>query len=189
MVRAGDPSDGELVAQVLAGDRSALAALTVRYDRAAFHLAYDLLGHREEALDVVQSSIVKMLESLATLREPERFGSWFLRLVRNKALDAVSSRSRRRTAGLEQERESHDPGPMESLLAAENVLRLRQAMRGLNDDQRAVIAMRYSQSLDYATIAERLGIPASTVRSRLYEARLILRARLAGKHRPGMEAT
>jgi RNA polymerase sigma-70 factor (ECF subfamily) len=184
MLRVNDPTDADLVARALDGDRTAIDALVARYDRAAFHVALGLLGDREEALDVVQSSFLKMMQSLDTLSRPDRFGSWFLRIVRNRALDASSRRRRRRTSSLESDRCSSAAGPLETLQTAEAIEQLREAMRALNDDQRAVIAMRYGQDLDYATISKRLGIPASTVRSRLYEARLILKARFGRGKRP-----
>ena len=171
-------NDADLVRQGLCGEREALGLLVSRYDRSAYSLAAGLVGNRDDALEIVQAAILKALQALPRLAEPERFGSWFLRIVRNTALDRSEQRARRRTAPLEEEGPGSSPGPLEALLGSEQVEGLRTALRHLTPDQKEVVGLRYGETLDYATIAERLGIPTTTVRSRLYEARLVLKAHL-----------
>src|SRR3712207_5060007 len=89
------PSDGQLVAQVLAGQRAAFDQLIGRYQRQAVAVSYRLLGNTNDALEVTQDAFLKAFTSLATLQKPEAFGGWLMRIVSNLSLNYRRSRRTR----------------------------------------------------------------------------------------------
>jgi RNA polymerase sigma-70 factor (ECF subfamily) len=172
-------SDQDLIARGLAGDHSASSQLVSRYDRLAFNLALQIVGHREDALDIVQTSFTKAFSHLPTLTDRERFGSWFLRIVRNAALDWVAARAHRQGhLSLETDQLADHPGALLAMEQREERDQVRQAVATLSEEHQQVLLLRYAEGLDYSTMSKRLGIKVTTVRSRLYEARLVLKTRL-----------
>lgn len=156
-----------------------MGQLVSRYDRLAFHLAVQIVAHREDALDIVQTSFAKAISSLPTLADRERFGSWFLRIVRNAALDWIAARGHRQNqVPLELEEVADQPQALRAMEQDEERERVREAIAALSEEHQQVLLLRYSEGLDYSTMARQLGIKVTTVRSRLYEARLVLKGKL-----------
>src|SRR3954470_196462 len=91
----GQPTDGQLVAQVLAGRREAFDVLIRKYQRQAVAVSYRLLGNTHDALEVTQDAFLKAFSSLATLQKPEAFGGWLMRIVSNLSLNFRRSRKTR----------------------------------------------------------------------------------------------
>src|SRR5438093_657745 len=89
------PTDGQLVAQVLSGNRKAFDELIRRYQRQAVAVSYRLLGNSQDALEVTQDAFLKAFTSLATLQKPEAFGGWVMRIVSNLSLNYRRSRKTR----------------------------------------------------------------------------------------------
>src|SRR5882724_13109336 len=81
------PTDGQLVAQVLSGQRKAFDVLIRKYQRQAVAVSYRLLGNTHDALEVTQDAFLKAFTSLATLQKPEAFGGWLMRIVSNLSLN------------------------------------------------------------------------------------------------------
>src|SRR5688500_780770 len=88
-------SDGQLVAQTLAGQRKAFDELIRRYQRQAVAVSYRLLGNSQDSLEVTQDAFLKAFTSLATLNKPEAFGGWLMRIVSNLSLNYRRSRRTR----------------------------------------------------------------------------------------------
>lgn len=173
------PSDHDLIERGLRGSSFALGQLLSRYDRSAFQIALQIVGHREDALDIVQTSFAKAFGALPTLTDRERFGSWFLRIVRNASLDWVAARAHRQHQALiEAEQPTADPSALRALEIHEEQEHVRRAIAELSEEHQRVLTLRYCDGLDYASMAKRLGIKVTTVRSRLYEARLLLKSKL-----------
>src|SRR5262245_60674888 len=82
-----EPSDGQLVSRVLAGDRSAFDDLVRRYQRQAVAVSYRLLGNSQDAMEVTQDAFLKGFTSLNTLQKPDAFGGWLMRIVSNLSLN------------------------------------------------------------------------------------------------------
>src|SRR3954453_3337075 len=87
-----EPSDGQLVQQVLAGQRKGFDELVTRYQRQAVAVSYRLLGNTNDALEVWQDAFLKAFTSLDTLQKPEAFGGWLMRIVSNLSLNYRRSR-------------------------------------------------------------------------------------------------
>ena len=142
-----------------------------------FALAIQLLGRHEDAADVVQDSLRKLVHSgqYDAHRGPKR--PWFLKVVRNGALDVLRKRKPEDKEALTQ-LEDIDPSPAEA--AEQNELKtiIRQQLEGMNVAQREIVLLRDFHDLSYAEIADMMEIRAGTVMSQLHRARKELRQRM-----------
>ena len=135
--------------------------------------AYSISGSRDEGEDLVQAACVKALDRLDQFQPGTRLDSWMFRIVQTTWIDRVRSRSRRgETADPENLAMVSDQG--RGARTAEDRLtlaRVRQAMAGLPEDQRAALALVAIEGYSYKAAAETLEIPVGTVMSRLARAR------------------
>ena len=142
-----------------------------------FALAIQLLGRHEDAADVVQDSLRKLVHSgqYDAQRGPKR--AWFLKVVRNGALDVLRKRKPEHEGAVAQ-LEDTDLSPAE--VAEQNELKtiIRQQLDGMDVAQREIVLLRDFHNLSYAEIAEMMEIRAGTVMSRLHRARKELRQRI-----------
>ena len=128
----------------------------------SFRIASVILGNRADAEDAVGDAALRAWQHVTSLREPAKFDAWFTRIVVNVCRDRL--RHRRPVSVLES-----DP-PTEADAFAESVERaaLHQALATLTPEHRAVVALHYLEGLTVEAIAEQLGIPSGTVKSRLH---------------------
>lgn len=165
----GATDENALIGRCLSGDARAFAELVAAYERIVFTLALRMTGNREEARDVTQSVFVKVHRGLAGFDRKRRFFSWIYRIAVNECLNA--RRSRRGHDPLDER--LVDPGPTqeEQSMRREVAEAVQAALQRLPDADREVLVMRHWLERSYAEIADALGLPESTVKSRLFEAR------------------
>ena len=173
-----DTDDAAVAARCLAGDANAYEEIVTRYQRGLFNVALRMLGNHEDARDATQTAFIKAYEHLETFDPGQRFVSWLYRILKNECLNMM--RARRPT-------EPVSPGyPVGSGEDPVEVSERHQAVQGalmeLTVEYREVVVLRHFTDLSYDEIAVALGIPAKTVKSRLYTARQQLGERLAGWH-------
>lgn len=166
--------DEQLVAAAAAGDQDAFAALAApRLDR-LFATASLILRDRGLAEDAVQDALVRAWRDLRSLREPRRFDAWLRRLVVNACRD--QSRRHRRHESNIRLLPDHDRPTADSTGQLADSEALEQGLRSLSIDHRAAIVHHYYLELSLPEMADALGIPVGTAKSRLHHARLALRA-------------
>jgi RNA polymerase sigma-70 factor, ECF subfamily len=178
------PTDTELVGRAQAGDIEALCELVERHRVVALRVGYAIVG--SEAEDVVQEAFVRAARSLARFRADAPFRPWLLTIVANEARNRRRSTNRRealqlRVAQRDTADEASDSatGSTEEIAMANERRRwLLDAVAGLPDRDREVIALRYFADLSEAETASTLECPAGTVKSRLVRALARLRASL-----------
>jgi len=153
---AGQASDADIVARVLAGDTDAYRLLVERYQRAVFSCAYQLLSNRDLAEEAAQEAFVQAFEKLSRLREPRYFFSWVWRICSTVALKS-RLRSRRVALGLDDESARSSPMPSR-LEEHERNQQLTAALGELPDDQREALTLRFWEGMDYGTMAGLLGL-------------------------------
>ncbi len=179
--------DDMLVLSCQSGDARALELLARRWHPRLIQHAYRLTGNREAAADAAQEAWIGIVRGMRGLRDPALFGSWALRIVRNKSRDWIRKESRRRGAARELESlaaadGAHSgPGTEDSDPSAGShaaVASLRRAMEHLSEEQRVILRLFYVEDRSVAEIAEILGRPPGTVKSRLFYARRRLRESL-----------
>ncbi|WP_291414250.1 sigma-70 family RNA polymerase sigma factor [Actinophytocola sp.] len=155
-----EPTDAELVAGVLAGDREAFAAVYDRYADRLHDFCWSVLRDRDEAADAVQDTFVLVAQRLAQLNDPDRLRPWLYAVARSVALRKVRARQR---VVLDEvgDMADTDPGPDR---AAEQVA-LRElvwsAAAGLSERDRALLDLHVRQGLDGAELGEAMGVSAN----------------------------
>jgi RNA polymerase sigma-70 factor (ECF subfamily) len=166
-LQVGAEDEDGLIGRCLAGDSSAFEPLVERYHRPLFGVAVRLLGSRDEAEDVTQTTFLKAYRALATCDRHRRFFSWIYRILVNECLNTL--RSRRPTQGLD---ETMAAGPeSDPVDTDETRRRVRKALLQLPEAQRDVILLRHFADMRYDQMAAALGVPEKTVKSRLFSAR------------------
>jgi RNA polymerase sigma-70 factor (ECF subfamily) len=168
--------DRDLVEAAQSGDREAYVDLIrVRTDR-LFTIAQRILRDIDRAEDALQDALVIAWRDLRGLRDPDRFDAWLQRLVINVCI-AQATRERRRTANLRVLPLDGPVAPDELLSVAERDL-LERGFRRLPPEQRAILVLHHYLGYAPSEIAETLGIPSGTARSRLHHAHRAMRAAL-----------
>jgi len=146
--------------------------------------AYGVLGHREDAREAVQEAFLKCWRKRRTLTSFSTLDGWIFSVVLNTAKDLRRRRMVRRSQTLPAE-EIMPPDPKEAAPPAaaerrEQVDRVRAAMHALPETEREVFLLRQNGELPYASIAEAIGIPVGTAKTRMRSALIRLRAVLEG---------
>lgn len=184
-------SDPELIRLARAGDREALDALIQRHYRTVYNLALRLSGNYDDAQDIVSEAFIRVHNALPAFRGDSNFSTWLYRIVKNVFLDERKKQRLRTHSSLEEmveledssvARQVEDPSPRpEAVLArTEQADVVQRAVLTLPRNQRLMIGLYHFQHLSYEEIAEVMGLPIGTVKSRLNRARLALKEQLLG---------
>jgi len=151
-----------------------------RYGRKIYNFAYRLTGNRDDALDLSQEVLLRVRKGLRSYR-PGSFEGWLWRITRNAFIDETRRRKRRSTVPLpDDDRTPGDPAPPadEALEATRLGDDVQAALLGLPYDFREAVVLCDVVGLTYDEIAEVVGIPVGTVRSRIHRGRSMMRERL-----------
>jgi RNA polymerase sigma-70 factor, ECF subfamily len=158
-------SDGELIRRTGEGDRAAFDKLYRRYSRPVFGLALRRLGDRGRAEDAVQETFVSIWRSARTYK-PERGpgAPWLYGVARNAIVDR--SRARNEPPAETPDEPSADLGPDERAEQSWTQWQVHSALERLPEREREVIALAYWSGLSQSEVADYLGIPLGTVKTR-----------------------
>jgi RNA polymerase sigma-70 factor (ECF subfamily) len=187
-------TDEELVARSIRGDAESFNQLILRWERPIYALAYRTIGREEDARDLVQETFLRAFRALPGFRGQAKFSSWLYRIALNLCRDWIR---RERRAPVVQAPEGVDLLDMaaaaepseaiEDLVARRDTTRLVEAlMATLPAEQRTAIILKEYHGLTFQEIAELMGCPLSTVKTRLYQGLTVLRRELA---KNGVEGT
>lgn len=157
------------------------------YDR-VLHQVFLVIGNQDRAVEATQEAFLRAFERFDTLRDPTKFPSWVTSIAINAARDRLRERARETpsdTATFDaRSGDSIDDGPEGQACTLDEAERLRDAIRKLPADFRAVVVLYYLHEENIASVARLLKIPEGTVKSRLFRARSALR-RIIGLNREG----
>jgi RNA polymerase sigma-70 factor, ECF subfamily len=167
-------TDDDLVRAAAHGDADAFAALAAARAQRLFATAVLILRDRSRAEDAVQNALLRAWRDLPTLRDRQRFDAWLRRLLVNACHDE-SRRHRRHAANLRLLPDHDRPLPDGSELLADRD-ELDRGLSRISSDHRAALVLHYFLGLSLPEIADALGIPVGTAKSRLHHARHALRA-------------
>jgi RNA polymerase sigma-70 factor, ECF subfamily len=164
----------DLVERAQNGDRDAFAALVGLTSDRMYAVAVRILRDTHLAEDALQAAFITVWRQLPTLRDPDRFEAWVRRLL----VHACYAEARRRRTWAANVRILPVDGPAapDELISIDDRDALDRAFRRLNIEQRAVFVLHHHVGLPLTEIADTLGIPAGTARSRLHYATRVLRA-------------
>jgi RNA polymerase sigma-70 factor (ECF subfamily) len=180
-------TDEELVAKSIRGDADSFNELILRWERPIYALAYRTIGREEDARDVCQETFLRAFRALPGFRGQAKFSSWLYRIALNLCRDWV--RRERRTPVVQPPEEvdlmdlaaAREPSePIEELVARKDLARaVERAMARLPEEQRTAIILKEYHGLTFQEIADLVGCPLSTVKTRLYQGLTVLRRELA----------
>jgi len=163
-----DSEDAAAVTRCLSGDTAAFEILVTRYQGVLGTVAYRMLGNRDDARDATQAAFVKAYERLDTYDPSFRFFSWIYRILTNECLNALRARRPEEPVTPDLALAS---APVDGLEAGQRRAAVQSALQALSREYREVVVLRHFADLSYDEMAAALGIPAKTVKSRLYSAR------------------
>jgi len=172
------------VAAVRSGEAAAFDQLMLRWDRKIRGAAFRVLGSDDEAREVSQEAFLKAYRSLPTFKEEARFSSWLYQIALNLCRDRLRRRRGREFVSLDAMGDAaplglrSGPSALERVQARDLADAIAAAVESLPDEQREVVVLKEYEELTFPEIAEVLGIPVSTVKTRLYRALGQLRGRL-----------
>jgi RNA polymerase sigma-70 factor (ECF subfamily) len=161
--------DEALVPLVARGDEDALTELYDRYARVCYGLALRVLRDEGHAQDAVQEAFLAAWRTAATFRPDRgRASTWLLTLVHRRAVDAVRREQRRRTEPLDRVPEPLGGDVPEAASLRAQRKRVQAALRELPPAQREALELAYYGGLTQSEVAERLGLPLGTIKSRMF---------------------
>jgi RNA polymerase sigma-70 factor (ECF subfamily) len=162
-------SDEALVALIVRSDHVALAELYDRYGRVSYNLAYRVLRDEQLAEDAVQEAFLAIWRSAQRfLPERAKASTWILTLVHRRAVDLVRREERRRAEVLDDSFEPADESTEETAWLRLERERVQAALRRLPDQQREALELAYYGGFTQSELAERLGQPLGTIKSRMF---------------------
>ena len=174
--------DTELVTRAQRGDEVAFTSLAVAVGDRLHAVAYRILRDTDLAEDATQQALLNVWRDLPQLRDPARFEAWSYRLL-VRACYAEAKRQRRYAPNLRL-LPADEPMTTDTLHTVADRDQLERGFRRLSVDHRAVVVLHHYLDLPLEEVAESLGVPIGTVRSRLHYAMRGLRAALEADARP-----
>ncbi|HVF27586.1 MAG TPA: sigma-70 family RNA polymerase sigma factor [Pyrinomonadaceae bacterium] len=179
-------SDEQIVERALAGDADAFGEIVRRWERRIFALAFSMLNSSEDAREATQETFLAAFRNLRNFRGEAKVSSWLHRIVINQCISRQRRSRVRPETALDDETESGDAqlstpahaSPARRAESRERTEAVRRAVGALQPELREVVVMKEFEEMTFQEIADRLDIPLSTVKSRLYTALKQLRMRL-----------
>jgi RNA polymerase sigma-70 factor (ECF subfamily) len=184
------PSDAELIERCLRKENAAWEVIVTRYKRKVFHISYKFTGRHDDAEDLTQEIFLKLFKSLEKFNRDADFSTWLSSVARNFCIDHYRA-SKREKEVLVEDLVAFDLAPASAGSSPHRVLEdrdrrsfLRRGLEALPDKLREAVVLRDLQGLTYQEMADRLGLPEGTVKSRINRgreelSRLLLRAQQA----------
>lgn len=184
---AGPFPDAALIERCLQQDNAAWEQVVARYRRKVFHIAYKFTGRHDAAEDLTQEIFLKVFKSLDKFHRDADFSTWLSSVARNYCIDHYRA-SKREKEVLVEDLVAFDLAPASSGSNPHRALEdrdrrsfLRRGLEALPDKLREAVVLRDLQGLSYQEMADQLGLPEGTVKSRINRgreelARLLLRA-------------
>jgi len=174
-------TDDVLVERALNGDMSAFSRLYDRYEKSLFNFICQYVGDYEAAQDVFQETFIRAYRKLHRYQLGTNFSAWLHRIAINQAKDEFKRKRRRPISNLSQAESGDETdlfatladeelSPEDALTRKETAARVRAALTRLTNDHMEVILLYVFRGMAYKDIAETLGIPIGTVKSRMHYA-------------------
>lgn len=179
-------SDEQIVERALTGDAEAFGEIVSRWERRIFALAFGMLGREDDARDATQETFLAAFRNLRGFRGEAKVSSWLHRIAVNQCITRQRRVKVRKEGALEDEQERHatqfatarELSPASVAEGRESSEAVRRAVNSLPLELRQVVLMKEFEELTFREIADALGLPLSTVKSRLYTALRQLQMRL-----------
>lgn len=181
------PSDADVVARVIDGDKQQFEHLVRRYQHVLYRHAVSIVLDHDTAADMVQDAFVRAYLNLRECRDTSRFRAWLFRTLRNRCFDHLKAASRRNVSLDEIEPIPLDEADGPAALAERSEVRtaIRRALATLPPVLREAFVMHYVDGMSYETMGELLGASISAIKMRALRAREALSSALGQQHVTG----
>ena len=166
--------DADLIARARRGDVEAFNLLVSRWEKRVFNYLLRLTGSPDDSLDLSQDVFLKAYQNIRKLDDPARFGPWLFRIAHNETFSQF--RKRRPAAHEDAAALGREAAPG---IAIDLSLAVTAALERLTPEQREAVVLKVYQGFKFDEMAEILGAPVSTIKSRLYTALDLLKDELA----------
>jgi RNA polymerase sigma-70 factor (ECF subfamily) len=174
-------TDEELMERYRSGDARAFDQLLRRHQRPLYNFVYRFVNHRATAEDVVQDAFLRIVRQAQSYKRESKFTTWLYTIARNLCVDHSRRMVHRRAASLDQPKRAGDedkrtlgdaipsqgPAVDRSAIGDELKVKIQAAIESLGDEQREVFLMREYAGLQFKEIADIVGIPENTAKSRM----------------------
>lgn len=177
-------TDEELVERSIGGDAESFNLLVTRWERPIFSLVYRVLGREDDARDVCQETFLHAFRAIRGFRRQAKFSSWLYRIALNLCRDWLRKQKRTPTAAAGAIEEvagaaATSGGELDLLVTRRELSQLiARAMEELPTEQRTAIILKEYHGMTFQEVAEVVGCPVSTVKTRLYQGLTTLRRHL-----------
>ena len=189
------PFDGAIIDRCLGGDEAAWEQVVARFKRKVFHIAYKFTGRHDAAEDLTQEVFLKMFRSLDKFHRDADFSTWLSSVSRNYCIDHYRASKREKEVVVEDlvafdlAPASVGSNPHRALEDRDRRSFLRRGLEALPEKLREAVVLRDLHGLSYQEMADQLGLPEGTVKSRINRGReeltrLLLRAKQPDALRP-----
>ena len=176
------PSDVDVIARVLEGEKQQFEHLVSRYQRTVYRHALSIVLDHDVAADMGQDAFVRAYLNLRDCRDPSRFRAWLFQIVRNRCFDYLKEASRRNVRLEDVEASLLDGADGPAALAERDEMRtgIKRALAQLPPVLREAFVMHYVDGMPYETMASLLDASVSALKMRVHRARQALSAALRG---------
>jgi RNA polymerase sigma-70 factor (ECF subfamily) len=170
------------------GDRSAFEQLVDLYKEKIYYLAYRMLGNRHEAEDIIQETFLRVYMNFDRFDQTQKFSTWIYRIATNLSIDRL--RKRKASYSLDAEINqgdgldgydrlvSEEDTPEKQLMITETQIQIRNAIDKLPEKYKSVVVLRYLHDLSLQEISDVLGMPVTTIKTRIHRGREFLRKKM-----------
>lgn len=191
----------QLLDQLRQGDRGALGELLSAHQKQVYHVCLRMVSNPDDAAELTQDVLLRAIEHVDDFRAGSKFSTWMVRIAMNLSISHLRRRKVRRATSIDAEAggnsdadggdqarqlkemiaDGREPQPHERVEQDEQVDRLLAGVDRLDESLKSVLVLRDFEQMDYKQMAEVLGVPVGTVKSRLFRARVSLRMAMSPK--------
>jgi RNA polymerase sigma-70 factor (ECF subfamily) len=168
--------EAEVISRCQQGDQNALKEIFDQYHKKVYRIAYGVVRHREDALDIVQEVFIKLFRSIKNFKGKSHFYTYLYRMAINTAIDHTRKMKRQPSSSMDEDggfqlSDNAEKRPDRIFAHKELEERVKVAMEKLPAEQKAALVFREVEGLSYQEMAEAMGCSIGTVMSRLHYGR------------------
>ena len=175
-------NEAELLTRVVSGDREAFDAVMRVHEDRVFSVCLRILGDREQALDATQDTFLTVFRKAGQFQGRSAVGTWIYRIAVNTCYDQLRRTQRRPSEALPDHVDPSDPSAEEAIESAAVRPEIEDALAQLSPDFRNAVILSDLEGLPLPDVAEILGVPIGTVKSRLFRGRRLLAKHLGNQN-------
>lgn len=166
-------SDIKLVQQVLEGNIDSFNIIINKYENIIFKFIYNMLRDREAAEDITQETFITVYDKLYIYNKDYKFINWIYQIAKNKTIDYIRKYRKVYEANIEDSQElvSKEISPLDYTIYKETKEKIERFINKLEEIDRQIIILKYSQNLTFSQIASILSLNESAVKRKYYKIR------------------